>query len=99
MTWKGSAHRTRKTERTRTNYVSNEIYCWFPGEHGNAFTYLYYVLNGICIFVCDAMCKLWVCLFCCLFVCLSVCLVFTVFPTINKKELDISMKRGVMFMS
>ena len=35
----------------------------------------------------------------CLFVCSFVCLVFTVFPTINKKELDISMKRGVMFIS
>ena len=37
--------------------------------------------------------------FVCFVDCLFVCLVFTVFPTINKKELDISMKRGVMFMS
>ena len=55
-------------------------------------------LNGICIFVCD--CYVYnLGLFGLLIVCSFVCLVFTVFPTINKKELDISMKRGVMFMS
>ena len=87
VTWPGRAlaHRTRKTERTRTNYVPNQSTAGFQANTVMRLHICTMFLNGICIFVCD--CYVYnLGLFGLLIVCSFVCLVFTVFPTINEKS-------------